>query len=254
MDKKIVLLADNSLSTNIVFNQLITSLTIEKIIMEQKQSAWFLAKKRAKRLGWLTVFGQMIFVVFSKGLQKTSKLRIEEIKQQFNLNPSQPPQEIIIRVNSINDQKTISLLQSLAPDIVIVNGTRILSKALLGCINAVFINMHAGITPAYRGGHGGYWALANHDSGNCGVTIHLIDPGIDTGEILYQSVIQPIAPDNFVTYPLLQLAAGIPLLMRAVKDVQLGQLTIQKSNSPSKLWSHPTLWQYFYYWLRFRVK
>jgi methionyl-tRNA formyltransferase len=44
--------------------------------------------------------------------------------------------------------------------------------------------VHAGITPRYRGTHGGYWVLLNNDPGHCGVTIHLVDPGIDTGSIV----------------------------------------------------------------------
>src|SRR5438093_9923670 len=46
---------------------------------------------------------------------------------------------------------------------VVVNGTRIISEAVLTASDAVFINMHAGITPKYRGVHGGYWALYNGD-------------------------------------------------------------------------------------------
>ena len=41
--------------------------------------------------------------------------------------------------------------------------------------------MHAGITPQYRGVHGGYWAVVNNDPEHCGVTIHFVDKGIDTG-------------------------------------------------------------------------
>ena len=46
---------------------------------------------------------------------------------------------------------------------MVVNGTRILSRRMLESIDAVFLNMHVGITPKYRGVHGGYWALANGD-------------------------------------------------------------------------------------------
>ncbi len=106
--------------------------------------------------------------------------------------------------------------------------------------------MHVGITPKYRGVHGGYWALVNNDTSNCGVTIHLVDPGIDTGSVIYQQQIAVTGKDNFVTYPLLQLSAGLPLLMTAIDDILQGRLTVKQGTGESRLWSHPTFGQYVY--------
>ena len=119
------------------------------------------------------------------------------------------------------------------------------AEGTLRCIPAIFINMHAGITPLYRGVHGGYWALAREDPCNCGVSVHLVDEGIDTGSVLGQSLIEPTDADNFVTYGFLQLGAGIPLLMNAVRQALNGQVTTIKSpEGPSRFWSHPTLCSY----------
>jgi methionyl-tRNA formyltransferase len=105
--------------------------------------------------------------------------------------------------------------------------------------------MHAGITPKYRGVHGVYWALANKDPQNCGVTVHLVDAGIDTGAIISQKNITVNPQDNFVTYPLLQLAEGIPLMKKAIEDILSNRLVIQPATGESRLWHHPTIWQYF---------
>ena len=77
-----------------------------------------------------------------------------------------------------------------------------------------------------------------------GVTVHLVDTGIDTGAILYQERIMPEKRDNFSTYPYLQLAAGLPLLARGGADALSGRLAPIEIDLPSKLWSHPTLWSY----------
>jgi folate-dependent phosphoribosylglycinamide formyltransferase PurN len=74
--------------------------------------------------------------------------------------------------------------------------------------SAKFINTYTGITPLYRDVHGGYWALFQNDKENCDVTVLLVDEGIDTGNIIYQFLIQPTKHDNFSTYPLLQLSEG----------------------------------------------
>jgi methionyl-tRNA formyltransferase len=43
--------------------------------------------------------------------------------------------------------------------------------------------MHPGICPEYRNSHGCFWALANDDLKNVGMTLLRIDKGIDTGPI-----------------------------------------------------------------------
>jgi methionyl-tRNA formyltransferase len=127
---------------------------------------------------------------------------------------------------------------------VLVVGTRIISPTVLSSVGAPFINYHDGITPKYRGIHGGYWANAQGDLAKLGVTVHLVDPGIDTGDVLYQARLEPPAKDNYATFPYLQLVAALPLLQRAAQDAIAGSLAPQKADLPSLLWSHPTLWDY----------
>ena len=115
---------------------------------------------------------------------------------------------------------------------------------MLSSTHAPFINTHAGITPKYRGTHGGYWALYNSDPGRCGVTVHLVDAGIDTGDIVDQAPIKPIREDSFVTYPYLQLAAALPLLVKAVQGALAGALPSRLATGESAVWYHPGLLQY----------
>ena len=46
--------------------------------------------------------------------------------------------------------------------------------------------------------------------------MHLIDTGIDTGPILGQAWIELQPGDSFVTYPYLQIKAGLPLIVDAM--------------------------------------
>ncbi|MEJ7677594.1 MAG: formyltransferase family protein [Segetibacter sp.] len=115
--------------------------------------------------------------------------------------------------------------------------------------------MHVGITPGYRGVHGAYWALVNNDKAHAGVTIHYIDEGIDTGKVIAQDTISITAKDNFVTYPYLQIAKGLPLIIEAIKAIKNGE---RPGSIPlvtfSKLWSHPTLSEYIKNWLTKGIK
>ena len=196
----------------------------------------------------------MFQIVCVKLLNITSKKRVQEIKTSNKLSDKPIPEEILIEVPSVNSNECKTLLQKLNPDIIIVNGTRIISKKTLNSTNAVLVNTHAGITPNYRGVHGAYWALANNDRNNCGVTVHLVDPGIDTGGILYQENIEVINNDNFTTYTYLQIAKGIKLMKKALDDIINNNISINKKNSESNLWSHPTIWKYFWFRIIKRVK
>lgn len=248
MNKKIVLLCTECYSTTALYNYINKDYPIEAIITEEPLRGMALAKRRFKRLGFFRVSGQIAFsMLIVPILNFFSRSRIKEIKQSYFFDQSALPGEKITHFSTVNDEDCIVMMEKVNPDIVLVSGTRIISKKMLERCKAVFINMHAGITPQYRGVHGGYWAVANNDKDNCGVTIHLVDKGIDTGGILYQSKINLTGKDNFTTYPFLQLGEGLPLLKRSVEDALNGQLK-SKPNSllPGKLWYHPTIWQYLY--------
>lgn len=254
-DKTIVMLAGRGISTNIVYNALISEFNIAAVILEEPISKTQFVKRRIKKLGLWKVFGQILFQLFIvKILDATSGKREKEILSNYGLNDSGIPGEKITHVTSVNDKDCLDALQRLNPDVVIVNGTRIISPQILNSIPAKFINTHAGITPKYRGVHGGYWALVNNDKENCGVTIHFVDAGIDTGEIIYQKMINITPVDNFVTYPLLQLAEGLLYLKKAIQDTFTNTVVTKVQSTDSILWHHPTIWQYLYYRLKRGLK
>jgi len=173
--------------------------------------------------------------------------RIIEILDKYKLDKTAVPSDKIIHVESINEHNVVDQIKESNPDLILINGTRIISKKILNSTKAPFINIHAGITPKYRGVHGAYWALYNHDTELCGVSIHLVDPGIDTGGILAQKVISVSKKDNYITYPFIQMGEGIDLLInKVIPDfINSGSLSsIPSLSKESFLWSHPTIFQY----------
>lgn len=246
--KKLVMLAGKGASTNILYNSLKEEYEILAILLEEPVPVIQFLKKRIKKLGAGKVAGQILFQLsIAKYLQWSSLRRRKEILQNFGLDESPLPVKEIIHLKSINDSETVSILQKLKPDLVVVNGTRIISENILNSIPVNFLNIHAGITPKYRNVHGAYWANVNNDLENCGVTVHLVDKGIDTGKIIYQGKIEITNKDNFSTYPLLQLGEGIIFLKKAIRDIFKDDVVFFTNNSESKLWHHPTFWQYLYH-------
>ena len=229
-----------------MYNGIKKDFNISAYIEEEKPSVKRIVKRRIKKLGVFKVINQLFFqLIIPRILYTCSRKRIEEIRTTENLDNSPVPPEILHRVSSVNSTETIEILKEMKPDVIIVNGTRIIGKKVLGATNASFINTHVGITPEYRGVHGAYWALLSSDPENCGVTIHRVDTGIDTGEIIRQEIIQPTKRDNFCTYPLLQMAKAIEMMRVVLKDIEIGvSVRVDKTEAKSKLWYHPTFTGY----------
>jgi folate-dependent phosphoribosylglycinamide formyltransferase PurN len=241
-------------SSRLMYNGIKDSFDITKVIFDKPVPTIQFLSRRLKRLGFSTVFGQILFMIYNRiWLINKARKRIDEIKREKKLN-SENIDESIIYVDSINSEAIIDIVKEHRPDVVLVNGTRIIKKKIINAIDVPLVNTHMGITPKYRGVHGGYWALTENDLVHCGVTVHLVDSGIDTGGVLYQSIIKISNRDNFNTYPYLQMAAAIPLMKKAIIDVANNKYMIKKVDLPSRIWSHPTIIQYFKYRLFHGVK
>jgi methionyl-tRNA formyltransferase len=247
LDKKtIIILATEGLTTNMLFHKLTPHFEVKAILIEDKISKKTILKNRAKKIGWFKVFGQMLFILFiMKPLQKLSSSKIKKIIKDFQINSSDLPIEKINKITSVNNHKTIQKIKEINPDFVFVNGTRIISKNVLNSIDSKFINIHVGITPKYRGVHGGYWALYNNEPKLFGTTLHYVNTGIDTGKIIAQGIIDISKTDNFVTYPVIQFILGLNLLEKSINKIQSNSNNeVKLLTSESKLYYHPTLIQY----------
>lgn len=245
---KIIMLAGKGNSTKYIYNGISSEISVDAVLLSDPLAANKLIQRRIKKLGLFTVINQLLFqVIISKLIGILSKKIIIERKVKLSLIDSPIPKEKLIDVGFVNSKKCIETIKLLNPDVIIVNGTSIISRNVLQSTQAIFINTHVGITPQYRGVHGGYWALRNHDTDNFGVTVHKVDTGIDTGDIVYQNTCVVSKKDNFLTYPLYQYALAIPLLTKTISDIKKGTFkTYRKKKENSKLYYHPTFTDYIY--------
>ena len=217
------------------------------ILVERPPSKLSMIRYRLRRLGFRVVFGQLLFQSFFVPIiRRQSKIRYKEILADNNINASTKVLDEAVEVASVNHQIVRQRLIEFAPDLVPVNGTRILKSDVLHCVDAAFINTHVGITPMYRGVHGGYWALWNQDLENFGVTIHIVDSGVDTGLPLRQIRVQPSKEDTFTTYPLLQQAAALTTIKEMLSNLPYSLKPDEQpwTRSTGRQWFHPTACQY----------
>lgn len=79
-------------------------------------------------------------------------------------------------------------------DAAVVFFTRLLGGRLLDDYAGRLFNFHPSILPAFAGLHGVDDAL-RHGVKVVGTTVHVVDPGMDTGEIVLQTSM-PVGPDD----------------------------------------------------------
>ncbi|WP_162914296.1 formyl transferase [Taklimakanibacter lacteus] len=243
---RIVVLTVPSPQSWIIVNALVQRFGPVTILAEEREAKLDLIRKRMRRQGPVAVMGQIGFVLFQKLLGRRAQRRIDEIIAQYDIDPNPNLACEIMPVTSVNSMACRAALAMLKPDVVLVVGTRIIGRKTLDGITAPVVNFHSGINPKYRGQAGGYWALAMGDAANAGVTVHLVDEGVDTGAVLYQERFQATKADNFLTYFFIQAAVARPLAVKAVEDALAGRLKPLKVDLPSQQFYHPTLW--FYLW------
>jgi len=86
----------------------------------------------------------------------------------------------------LNAPEAIERIREARPDLLVVFGTKILKAPLLTVPAKGTLNAHTSLLPAYRGTRSEFWQCLNNDPTSAGITIHLVDTGVDTGQILFQ--------------------------------------------------------------------
>lgn len=94
-----------------------------------------------------------------------------------------------IKAGKANSPKFIKEIKKLAPDVIIIGSWgEIIKKEIINLPKTAFINCHPSLLPKHRGGNP-YASVIKYGETKTGVTFHLVNEGIDTGEILLQKEI-----------------------------------------------------------------
>ena len=100
------------------------------------------------------------------------------------------------RPSALARPRTLEWVRSFRPDVLVLVGADIVPRALLEIPRLGTINPHYGLLPRYRGMNVTEWSIYHDDP--VGVTIHAVDPGIDTGDILVRESV-PVRPGATLT-------------------------------------------------------
>jgi len=125
---------------------------------------------------------------------------------------------------SPNAAPFVEEMRALAPDLFMAVGYMLLLKsALLGVPRVIAANFHASLLPAYRGKHPVFWALRNAEPW-CGLTVHEMSPGLDTGDILFQVRVPTREEDSVSALYDRVMGASVPLVAKLVEAAVRGDV------------------------------
>lgn len=122
-------------------------------------------------------------------------------------------------VNGIEFLERIKMYD--ADILVSMSFDQILKKSIIGFSPKGFINCHAGALPFYRGRNVLNWVLINGEK-SFGVTVHYVDEGIDTGDIIIQKYVDIHPEDNYSTLLTKASLVCADLLEEALILIRLG--------------------------------
>ncbi len=96
----------------------------------------------------------------------------------------QLPETSTIYLKNFNDARIIEIIDKINPDTVVVYGGSIIPKTILQKISIPILNIHGAVLPGYRGLDSYWWLILDSKEYLQGYTIHYLDSGIDTGNII----------------------------------------------------------------------
>jgi len=136
-------------------------------------------------------------------------------------------------VDSINSAESVQLLQEHKIDLFVYAGAGILKKPLIEAAPLGVLNVHMGLLPSYRGMNVAEWAAWNRDPVGC--SVHLIDSGIDTGDILVVRTVDVSSARNVSEMRNLVDQSQIELLGEALQYVlRTGKLPQRRSQTEAE--------------------
>jgi methionyl-tRNA formyltransferase len=111
-------------------------------------------------------------------------------------------------------------LRRLAPDVLVLVGAAIVPPPLLAVPRLGTVNAHYALLPAYRGMNVTEWSVLEGHA--VGVSVHLVDAGIDTGAVLLRQEIALAPSETFASLRRKHQEVAARLLVRACLQLRDG--------------------------------
>ncbi len=187
-----------------------------------------------------TVFKLMVYGIFRTAGMICRLLPFIPNHYSFRLWAKHNSMNYISAAN-INNEDIVRQIKSACPDLIIAaNMNQIIKKQILAVPSKGCINTHCGPLPRYGGISPYLWALANNED-HSAATIHYLDEGLDTGDIIVQERVNVLKNDSAFSLFYRCCLLASELLIKAVDDIEAGTVKSYKQDLSKKTYfSWPT--------------
>ncbi|WP_034604185.1 methionyl-tRNA formyltransferase [Halodesulfovibrio aestuarii] len=132
---------------------------------------------------------------------------------------------------NVNSPDFIGQIEQYRADLFVsMSFNQILKKEIIKYPSAGFINCHAGALPFYRGRNPLNWVLINGEE-EFGITVHYVDEGIDTGDIIEQRLYPISVFDTYGTLLERAISECGNVLHLAIRKITTDNVEVKKQNS-----------------------
>jgi len=188
---KIVILAmDDPLYTNRFIKQIIDARhnDIVGFVYVPKGNRMTLGKDKSKAAYVFITILHKIKIYLSKKIPFFTSPLVIEYARRKNIST--------FEIENPNSKKSINMLKGLNPDVIIKQSQSIIGKELLRIPTIGVINRHNALLPKNRGRLTPFWVLYKEEK-KTGVSIHFVEEGIDSGDIIVQETYDVDKRDTF---------------------------------------------------------
>ncbi|MFC1983979.1 methionyl-tRNA formyltransferase [Chloroflexota bacterium] len=145
----------------------------------------------------------------------------------------------VYKVKDINGQKSLRLLKTLRPDVIVsVAAPQIFKKRVINSAKYI-INIHAALLPKYRGMMPSFWVLAKGEE-KTGLTVHHMNEHVDTGDAILQETIDISPQDTLHSLQIKVANVGSAVLLEALKKIKDGNGSGFTLEGEGSYYSFPT--------------
>ena len=155
-------------------------------------------------------------------------------------------------VPDIHAESVRERIRVLNPDLGLIYGSPLLKPCLFQIPRLGTVGIHHGKMPQYRGKKTTFWSMYNGED-TAGVTIQLVNAGIDTGQIIQRGEV-PIRRKSMAQLKRELEELGFLLYVQAILDLKRGAARFIPAPGPKgKLYRDPTPADFVRFWWRRRL-
>tara|TARA_A100001011_G_scaffold397210_1_gene497504 strand:+ start:2129 stop:2896 length:768 start_codon:yes stop_codon:yes gene_type:complete len=187
------------------------------------------------------------YLVQERKTTKPKKIKIGKHLKKYFKNVSKAQNKFFNSNQNFKNKRTLKInygeLNSLSinkfkeffeSDLYIVFGSSYIKGRLLNfLIKKKTINIHAGVSPYYKGTDCNFWALYDNNPHLVGVTIHMLSKGLDSGPILYHAMSK--LKKNSYEYTMSTIKSAFVSVVKKIKNKSIYNIKPLKQNQSKQI-------------------